>query len=202
MEVLLDQKTMTPLLLGAALALLGGMLTQFIFLRIALANAKSALLSAFRAELGVIRGNLGSSIAGYRESLRANDSPTPTVFSLPTPIFSANAGSLGQLRDNDLVEHIAEVYNSLQDLAEQAAMYKGVLNSSIELRDLNSVHLSATITHVQVMKLHNRLTNVSANGKINLDDTEIESRTKFAEDAKLVGDGKMLVVLARQWHDA
>src|SRR5687768_14414754 len=111
MDVLLDQKTMIPLLLGAALALLGGIITQLIFWRASLSHSRDALLTAFLAELKIIRENLGSSVAGYRESLQANNPPTPTVFVTPTPIFNANAGHLGQLRDTDLVEHLVEVYS-------------------------------------------------------------------------------------------
>ena len=202
MEVLLDTKTIIPLLLGAALALFGGVVTQFIFWRVSLSYSKDALLTAFRAELRVIRGNLSSDLAGYRDSLRINDPPTPTVFSLPTPVFSANAGHLGQLRDNDLVEHIVEVYNSIQSLSEQAMLYKGINNSALNLRDLNSIHLAATTTHVQVMKLHNRLTNVPLNGKINLDDTEVESRKYFTDDVKLLEAGQIRTILDRTWHDA
>ena len=202
MEILFDQKTMIPLLLGAALALLGGMITQFIFWRAYLAHSKDALLSAFRAELRIVRGNLGSHLAGYRDSLRANNPPTPTVFSFQTPIFNANAGHLGQLRDADLVEHIVEVYSSMQSLSEEADLYKGVANATIDLNDLNSVHLSATTTHVQVMKLHNRLINVLPDGKISLDETEVESRALSAENAKLLEAGQIRVILGRSWHDA
>jgi hypothetical protein len=202
MEVLLDQKTIAPLLLGAVLALLGGVITQFTFWRVSLNHSKNALLSALRAELRIIRGNLGSSLAGYRNSLRANDPPTPTVFSQPTPVFNANAGHLGQLRDPDLVEHIVEVYNSLQALAEQAALYKGVANFAINPDELNSVHLSATTTHVQVIKLHNRLTNVPPTGKINLDSTEVESREHFAEHVRLLEAGQIEVILGKRWHGA
>jgi hypothetical protein len=202
MEVLLDQKTMIPLLLGAVLALLGGVITQLIFWHVSLTHNKDALITAFRAELRIIRDNMGSAIAGYRDSLRQNDPPTPTVFALPTPVFSSNAGHLGQLRDTDLVEQIVEVYSSLQALSEQAVLYKGIENSAISLSDLNSVHLSATTTHVQVMKLHNRLTNVPPNGKINLDDIEVESRDHFASNAKLLEAGQIRVILAKQWHDA
>lgn len=202
MEVLLDQKTMIPLLLGAALALLGGVVTQLIFWCASLAHNKNALLTAFRAELRIIRDDIGSSLAGYRDSLRQNDPPTPAVFALPTPIFSSNAGHLGQLRDTDLVEHIVEVYSSLQALSEQAVLYKGIPNSNISLSDLNSIHLDATTTHVAVMKLHNRLTNVPLNGQINLNDTEIESRKHLAENAKLIEAGEIRVILTREWHDA
>jgi hypothetical protein len=202
MEVLFDQKTIAPLLLGAALALLGGVITQFIFWRVSLAHSKNALLSAFRAELRTIRGNLGSSLAGYRDSLRANDPPTPTVFLQPTPVFNANAGHLGQLRDPDFVEHIVGVYSSLNSLSEQAALYKGVANSAINPDELNAVHLAATTTHVQVMKLHNRLTNVPPNGKINLDHAEVESREHFAEHVKLLEAGQIGVILGKRWHGA
>nr|CAS02920.1 putative integron gene cassette protein [uncultured bacterium] len=202
MEVLLDQKTIAPLLLGAALALLGGVFTQSIFWHAYLAHSKNALLSAFRAELRIIRGTLGSSLAGYRNSLRAGDPPTPTVFSQPTPVFGANAGHLGQLRDPDLIEHIVEVYSSLQSLSEQASLYKGAENSAVNPRDLNAMHLSATIAHVQIMKLHNRLTKIPSTGKINLDQIEVESQEHFAEHAKLLEAGQIDVILSKRWHDA
>lgn len=202
MEVLLDPKTVAPLLLGAALALIGGFVTQLIFWRLSLRHSKNTLLTAFRAELGVIRGSLGSEIAGYRDSLRINEPPTPTAFSRPTPIFTANAGHLGQLRDDDLVGHIVEVYNSVQALSEQAMLYKGIENSSLDLQDLNSIHLTATTTHVQVMKLHNRLTDVRPEGKINLDETEAESRKYFADHFKLLEAGQIHTILNRTWHDA
>ncbi len=201
MEVLLDQKTTLPLLLGAALALLGGVLTQFIFWRVSLSHSRRALLSAFRAELKVIRENLGTSLAGYRLSLRDADPPTPTTFVIPTPIFSANAGHLGQLRDSDLVEHVAEVYGSVASLSEQARVYSGVANATILLRQLNAMHLTATTTHVQVMKLHNRLLRVPPDAEMNLDDVEIESRKVLKDYSKLAEEGKIVSALERPWPD-
>jgi hypothetical protein len=202
MEVLLDQVTTMPILLGAALALIGGMITQFIFLRVSLSHTKKALLSAFRAELRIIRDNMGASLGGYRKSLELGELPAPTVFAIPTPVFDANAGQLGQLRDIDFVEHIVEVYNSVQSLAEQAKVYKVTASSEISQQDLNSIHLYATVTHVQVMKLHNRLTKVSPNGKINLDETEVESRKLSAEHAALLDAGQINRILNKRWGDA
>ena len=202
MDVLLDQKTVVPLLVGAVLALLGGVITQFIFWRASLSNASEALLSAFRAELRVIRGNLSSSLAGYRLSLRENDPPTPSVFALPTPVFNANAGQLGQLRDNDLVEHIVEVYGCLQALSEQASLYKGISGAAIALRELNGVHIDATAAHISVMKLHNRLAGAPSASQVNLDASEIESREHFAEHVKLLDAGQIGVAYNKKWSDA
>lgn len=199
MDVLLDQKTMVPLLLGAALALLGGIITQLIFWRASLSHNKTALLTAFRAELKVIRGNLGSSIAGYRESLQANDPPTPTVFVTSTPVFDANAGNLGQLKDTDLVEHIVEVYSGLHALSELACLFKNITNTSILLSDFNSVHLSATTAHLQVMNLHNRLTGIGKD-KESFDYVELDTRKHFAENTSLLQAGKISVILAKRWH--
>jgi hypothetical protein len=189
-------------IVGAILALLGGVVTQFLFWRASLSHTKNSLLAAFRAELKVIRENIGTSLNGYRDSLRKNTPPTPTAFSMQTPVFNANAGHLGQLRDIDLVEHIVEVYNGLQQLAEQASQYKGTSNGVIKLDELNSIHMSATTAHVMVMKLHNRLTDVPPNGKINKDDIEVQS-SKYLEEYKgLLEAGKIDVILKRTWHDA
>lgn len=202
MEILLDNQTMVPLLVGALLALLGGVVTQFLFWRTSLSHTKNSLHAAFRAELKVIRENIGSSLAGYRDSLRNNIPPTPTVFSMQIPVFNANAGHLGQLRDIDLIEHIVEVYNSLQQLVEQASIHKGTSNEVIKLDELNSVHMSATIAHVMVIKLHNRLTAVPANGTINKDNIEIQSRKYLEEYKGLLEAGKIDVILKRTWSDA
>jgi hypothetical protein len=202
MEVFTDQRTMIPILFGALLALFGGVLTQLIFWRISLAHSKEMLISAFRAELKNIRGTLGATLAGYRDSLRANDPPDPTVFSLPTPVFNASVGNLGQLRDADLVEHIVGFYSGLLSLSEEACRYQGIANAEIKPRDLNYVHLSATTVHVQVMDLHDRLNNIRAEARLPISDAEVESRTLFTQHAKLLEADGLSVILDQSWYEA
>jgi hypothetical protein len=202
MEIFFDPKTIIPLLIGAALALLGGFFTQFVFWRIGLKHSRDILLIALRAELRVLRDNIGTSLKGYRLSFLNSMTPKPNVFAAPSPVFDANAGNLGQIRDNDLVEHIVEVYSSLHDLRERSASFSGVPNTSIELRDLNEIHMFATATHVQVMKLHNRLLEVPPDGQINQNNTEAESRKLLEEFQNHLDSGNINAILNKRWGDA
>lgn len=201
MEILLDQKTIIPLLIGAALALLGGIITQFISWRISLSHAKEVLIIAFRAELKIIRENIGTSLSGYRLSLLDGTTPRPNVFATQTPVFNANAGHLGQLRDSDLVEHIVEVYSTLHGLTERSASFSNIPSAAIELRDLNEIHMGASITHVQVMNLHNRLTGVPTGGQTNLNDSEVESREHLLDIDRHLKCGEIDVILNKRWCD-
>jgi len=190
------------LLVGAAFAMTGGFIAQFVVWAISLKHTKEALRIALRAELKSIRENLGTELQGYRDSLRMSDPPTPTVFARHMPIFLANASNLGQLRDNDLVEQIVEVYSGLQDLTDRANQYKNVSNASIGHSQLNEIQFSATAAHVSVMKLHNTMCNVPQKGKLSRDNTEVESRRLLAEIRDLHLQGKMSDAWEKVWTDS
>lgn len=202
MEILLDAKTIVPLLFGAALALFGGIVTQLAFWLLSLRHTRKTLETAFRAELKVIRENLGSTLAGYRDSLRANNPPKISVFSFPSPVFDSNAGNLGQLHDKDFVEHIVEVYSAIHALRSQSDALSNSTKDSLELCDYNEMHIDATTTHVQVIKLHNRLLGITAPDRINVDETEVESRTLMKEIHDLVSNGNINQALQKPWADA
>lgn len=201
-NALLNSATMMPVLVGAALALLGGLITQALFLWFGLRHTRNVLTIALRSELKVLREHLGSSLNGLRLSLRQNETPRPNVFAVPTPVFDANAGSLGHIREADLVEHVVEVYNSLHELRALSDSFSGIPNEKLELRDLNEIHIFATISHVLVMKLHNRLLNVSPNGAINQNDTEAESRVLLVEIEKHLANGDVHALLSKVWSNA
>ena len=191
-----------PVLVGAALALFGGLTTQAIFLWFGLRHTRNVLTVALRSELRVLRGNLGSSLDGLRLSLRQNESPRPNVFSVPTPVFDANAGSLGHIRDPDLVEYVVEVYDRLHELRALSASFRSIPNERLELRDLNEIHMFATISHVMVVKLHNRLLDISSNGAINQNNTEVESRALLVEIEKHLANDDVHTLLSKVWSNA
>ena len=144
-----------PTLIGAGVALVGGLLSQSIFLVVARKHEHNVLLAALRAELRVLREDLGASVGGFRESLRKGEWPTPSAFIIATPVFDANVGSLGRLRDLDLVDQIVETYTTVKSATEDANRMREL--SVRLLADFNDMHLRATFAHLLVMKLHNRL---------------------------------------------
>lgn len=202
MEILLDAKTIVPLLFGAALALIGGVVTQLAFWLLSLRHTRKTLETALRAELKVIRERLGSTLAGYRDSLRANDPPKISVFSFPSPVFDSNAGNLGQLHNKDFVEHVVEVYSAIHALRCLSDAHSNSTKDSLELRDYNEMHMDATTTHVQVIKLHNRFLGITALNGINVDETEVESREFVKELNDLVSNGNFGQALQKSWAGA
>lgn len=189
------EEKVVPVLIGGALTLVGGLVSQGLFLWLNRRHERATLLVALRSELKLTRENIGANVQGFRDSLRSGEAPSADVFILTTPIFDANAGRLGQLQDLDLVEQIVETYDSLKSLAGRASLLK-----RLTLRDQNEIHMSATISHLQVMKLHNRLHGLTL--PVNQSETEKETRKFVDELVRDLASGKISEILSRVWTDA
>jgi hypothetical protein len=194
----------TNLAVGALLAMLGGMATQLVVRWVSRRDAKQALITALTAEILCARESLSASLSGFRDSLRASNPPTPTTFSTPTIIYYANAGRLGDLRDYDLIEHIVDVYSSINDLCNESLRYQGIANSAVELSQLNAIHMDATVTHVKAIKLHTRLSKLSSGGDRSpmLLDIEAESKELSERYHSQIEAGNIHEILEHEWSDA
>jgi hypothetical protein len=191
------KEKVVPILIGGALTLVGGLISQALFLWLNRRHERATLLVALRSELKLMRENIGTDVQGFRDSLRFKQTPRPEVFILTTPIFDANAGRLGQLKDLVQIESLVYVFDSLKRLGERARFFEKISNGRLELRDLNEIHLYATFLHLDVMKLHNRLKGVTLSE--DLSETEKETR-KFVEEFQV--SGKLDEILSRVWTDA
>jgi hypothetical protein len=191
----------TNLVFGALLAMLGGMATHLVVRWLSRRDAKNVLISALTAELFNARESLSSSLAGFRDSLRKGDPPTPTTFATPIHIYAANASQLGQLRDYDLIEHVVDVYSSLDDLSKESLRYQGIANHDIPLQQLNAIHMDATITHFKVISLHRKLAK-SDHAPPLLLDIESESTNLFHQYHSQIEGGRINEILNHAWSDA
>jgi hypothetical protein len=176
----------TPILIGAALSMFGGLITQGIFIWLNRRHERNTLFVAIKTELKTLRENLGGRLRGLRDTLHRQEVYRLEDFVLPMPIFDANAGKLGQLGDIDLIEHVVEVYDNLYALSSRAKFFERIPNERIDLRDLNEIHLSATTSHLMVMKLHNRLLGVPKSEQLNQDETEKETRMLVSKYQQLL----------------
>ena len=189
------------LVFGALLAMFGGMTTNLVKGWLSRRDAKTVLISALTAELLCARESLSASLAGFRDSMRKGDPPTPTTFSYSTIIYRSNASQLGQLRDYSLIEHVVDVYSSLDDLSNEADRYRGIPNSQIPLDEFNAVHMQATITHFKVIKLHEKLSAGKHEPPLLLD-IEEDSKILFSDYHSKLQAGQIDLILSHEWSDA
>ena len=189
------------LVFGALLAMFGGMATNLVMRCISRRDAKNVLISALTAELFCARESLSASLAGFRESMKKGDPPTPTTFTYPTIIYRSNASQLGQLRDYSLIEHVVDVYSSLDDLSRESEKYKGIPNGDIPLDQFNAIHMEATITHVKVIKLHEKLSAGKHEPPLLLD-IEATSKDFFKDYHSKLEAGQINLILGKKWSDA
>lgn len=173
----MEEPNFWTLLFGAALAASGGLITQLILNSKTKKDAKKALLVGITSELQVMRQDFITHIVGVRVSLRDDEQlPRPDDFSASTVVFDANAGSLGQLGDPDLVEHLVQVYSTVHHLKDEANRFRSTPNNLLQRYDVEVYHSTATTTHLGVMKLHNTLSRGKDSGPHNIHDTEEETR--------------------------
>ena len=138
-----------------------------------------ALLVALTSELKVMRDDFNIHISVLRKSMQSQSDKRlvrPDDFSASTVVFDANAGSLGQLGDADLVENLVEIYSQVHQLRDTANRYSAVPNDFIERNDVQQHHYSATAMQIGVMQLHNRLKHGKDTGPRSIHDTEEETR--------------------------
>lgn len=199
LEAFSDPKILAPLIIAAILALLGGIVIQTISRRASLKHQRNALLTAFFAELSVIRADLASSLSSYRRDLKAQRSPQPGDFLLGTPIFESNATNLGQLRDTGLVQYLVTTYSSIHTLSEKAKIYREIDTSDLPRYYFNNIHSYATSTHVQVIKLHKSLGRRLGITDDNVHASEKESFEIMKRDSALLDAGRYEVIMERDW---
>lgn len=166
------------LITGAGLAATGGLITQLFLNWKMKRDTKKALLIALTAELKVMREGFDTHIAGLRITLtRETRLPRPDAFNVSTVVFDANAGSLGNLRDSDLIVQLVEAYSTVHKLKRNAGRFSAFTNEQITRQSVLEHHTSATLAQLAVMQLHNRMTHGKDSGPRNIWGTEAETRT-------------------------
>ncbi len=181
---------MNPVIVGAALAVAGGLLTQALFLWSSRCHTKKVLLIALKAELKLLREQIGSSITGICKASNNDERPKLDVFSLATPVFDANAEHLGNIQDPDLVEQIVEVYGTVYEIREKSRLFSNLPNESSNDRFVAEILLSSIPLHVQAVKLHGRLVKVigSIEAPLTKDEVEINRLFKIMQDLHKKGE--------------
>lgn len=202
MEVLQDPKIVLPLLIAAVLALVGGIVTQLIASFVRESRKESALRAALIAELGMVREDLGSALATYRRELRNNGRPMPVDFAVCTPVFDANAGEIGLLGKIGLISCVVTTYSSVKTLSEKAKLFSSVNTDGAPIFVFNNLHCYATLTHIQVIKLHSALIGLASNGDRFKGEVELESVKIMDRDSVLMDAGQYHVIMERRWNDA
>lgn len=200
MEVLQDLKTIVPVLLGALLALLGGAVTHFVFWRASVNNSRNALRIELAAELQVVRQDLSSALSSYRKALRTPETPAIVDFVCSTPVFDANAGHLGQLREPGLISYIIATYSSIRTLSDRAKVHYAIDPTELPKYAFNNIHSYATATHIQVIKLHTSLARLHGDDRVPCDETEAESFRISERDRTLMDAGQYHVIMERKWR--
>ena len=194
-----DPNILAPLLITAILALLGGIVIQAMSRRASLKHQRDSLLTAFHAELSVIRSDLASALSCYRRDLKEQRSPLPGQFLLSTPIFDSNATNLGQLRDTQLVEYLVTTYSSIHTLSKKAKIYQEIDTTGLPRYYFNNIHSYATSTHVQVIKLHKSLARRLGVTENSVQASEKESFEILKRDSMLLDAGRYEVIMERDW---
>ena len=202
MDVLLDPKIIGPVLFGAVLAFIGGAITQILLWRMSVKYNRDVLLIGLTAELKMVRDSLRSSLATYRSALKCNHLPEPIDFVFSTPTFNANAGNLGNIRNLGLVSYIVTTFDSIHMLSEKARLFYSIDTAALPNFAFNNIHIYATATHIQVIKLHNSLLKAQNFATPPPNDCEVESLDIFNRDATLIDSGQLQVVMQRKWGDA
>lgn len=195
----MTMEAISGMVVTAALTLAASVIAQAIFWAVTLRHRRQTIVAALRAELKVLRGTISSDVEGYRASLRKGDPPTPTVFAYPTSVFDSAVGNLGQVRDDDLVEHIVETYTMIKSLSEDANAYRNIGNADISLSELNEVYLSAVSTQVSILKLHNRLKGQPYSDVD--DDSESETLRDLAKHGDELQTEGIHRLLDRKWSE-
>ena len=70
------EEKVVPVLIGGALTLVGGLVSQGLFLWLNRRHERATLLVALRSELKLTRENIGANVQGFCDSLRSGEAPS------------------------------------------------------------------------------------------------------------------------------